>query len=125
MLSASFASLAVVLASLSGANAWFRVACTGPLVQERVDPIISPGVAPSNHVHTGQFSRRSAKMLLLITLSQSTELTDSHLMPPLILLGSRLAPAAWVRFPLCDVYGLFSDNLMYAVKEDLSNYCKR
>jgi hypothetical protein len=52
MLSASFASLAVVLASLSGANAWFRVACTGPLVQERIDPIISPGVNPSNHVHT-------------------------------------------------------------------------
>ncbi|KAF8908199.1 hypothetical protein CPB84DRAFT_1843653 [Gymnopilus junonius] len=33
-------------------NAWFRVSCTTPLVQERLDPIISPGVSPSNHVHT-------------------------------------------------------------------------
>ncbi|KAF5310186.1 hypothetical protein D9619_010599 [Psilocybe cf. subviscida] len=32
--------------------AWFKVACTSPLVQERLDPIISPGVSPSNHVHT-------------------------------------------------------------------------
>ncbi|KAF8154801.1 hypothetical protein B0H34DRAFT_661187 [Crassisporium funariophilum] len=32
--------------------AWFRVACTSPLVQQRIDPIISPGVSPSNHVHT-------------------------------------------------------------------------
>ncbi|KAF8811252.1 hypothetical protein BYT27DRAFT_7184648 [Phlegmacium glaucopus] len=33
-------------------DAWFRVACTEPLVQERLDPIISPGISPSNHVHT-------------------------------------------------------------------------
>ncbi|CAA7262493.1 unnamed protein product [Cyclocybe aegerita] len=34
------------------AHAWFRVACTSPLVQERIDPIVSPGTSPSNHVHT-------------------------------------------------------------------------
>ncbi|KAF8158279.1 hypothetical protein B0H34DRAFT_846084 [Crassisporium funariophilum] len=46
-------SLLFQLAIYGGtANAWFRVACTGPLVQERVDPIISPGSYPSNHVHT-------------------------------------------------------------------------
>ncbi|KAF8884527.1 hypothetical protein BD779DRAFT_779221 [Infundibulicybe gibba] len=39
--------------TLSGtANAWFRVGCGDPLVQVRVDPIISPNIIPSNHVHT-------------------------------------------------------------------------
>ncbi|KAJ7680105.1 hypothetical protein B0H17DRAFT_1206094 [Mycena rosella] len=42
----------LLLGSAGVANAWFRVACTDPLVQERLDPIISPGVNPSNHVHT-------------------------------------------------------------------------
>jgi len=46
-----FLTLAIVFAS-SGVNAWFRVACTTPLVTERIDPIISPGINPSNHVHT-------------------------------------------------------------------------
>jgi len=45
-------SLAVALAASSPAYAWWRVACTTPLVSERVDPVISPGVVPSNHVHT-------------------------------------------------------------------------
>ncbi|KAK7045818.1 hypothetical protein VNI00_007227 [Paramarasmius palmivorus] len=36
----------------SFANAWFRLPCTNPLVQERVDPIISPTRTPSQHVHT-------------------------------------------------------------------------
>ncbi|GLB38516.1 putative protein with domain of unknown function (DUF1996) [Lyophyllum shimeji] len=48
----ALASLLVALVSSGSATAWFRVACTGPLVQERVDPIISPISNPSNHVHT-------------------------------------------------------------------------
>ncbi|KAF8652283.1 hypothetical protein AX16_004472 [Volvariella volvacea WC 439] len=52
MVKASFAPLLVALFSAQAALAWFRVACTRPLVQERVDPIISPGRTPSQHVHT-------------------------------------------------------------------------
>ncbi|KAG9080092.1 hypothetical protein FS749_008127 [Ceratobasidium sp. UAMH 11750] len=40
------------LAMASGTNAWFRLACTAPLVQERVDPVVQPGTTPSQHVHT-------------------------------------------------------------------------
>ncbi|KAL0961314.1 hypothetical protein HGRIS_006272 [Hohenbuehelia grisea] len=46
----SFIATATILSQ--PAAAWFRVACTDPLVQERVDPIISPNSNPSNHVHT-------------------------------------------------------------------------
>jgi len=52
MVSRSFTSLLIALASAGLANAWFRVACTTPLVTERIDPIVSPGVIGSNHVHT-------------------------------------------------------------------------
>ncbi|KAJ7896638.1 hypothetical protein B0H14DRAFT_2558007 [Mycena olivaceomarginata] len=45
-------SALITLASVGVANAWFRVSCTDPLVQERLDPIISPGGNPSQHVHT-------------------------------------------------------------------------
>ncbi|KAJ7678764.1 hypothetical protein B0H17DRAFT_944121 [Mycena rosella] len=48
----SFVALVSLLGSVGVVNAWFRVACTDPLVQERLDPVISPGVNPSNHVHT-------------------------------------------------------------------------
>ncbi|KAF7351502.1 WSC domain protein [Mycena sanguinolenta] len=51
MFRSSFAAL-VALGCVNVVNAWFRVACTDPLVQERLDPIISPGVVPSQHVHT-------------------------------------------------------------------------
>ncbi|KAF8169957.1 hypothetical protein K438DRAFT_1982857 [Mycena galopus ATCC 62051] len=51
MVRSPFAIL-VALGGVGVANAWFRVACTDPLVQERLDPIISPGVVPSQHVHT-------------------------------------------------------------------------
>ncbi|KAF8582543.1 hypothetical protein K439DRAFT_1350873 [Ramaria rubella] len=44
--------LFAILATSGVVNAWFRVACTTPLVSERIDPIISPGQNPSNHVHT-------------------------------------------------------------------------
>ncbi|KZP14800.1 hypothetical protein FIBSPDRAFT_867937 [Athelia psychrophila] len=53
MVSSKFTSLLVALFSAGIANAWFRVACTTPLVTERLDPIVSPGVIGSNHVHTG------------------------------------------------------------------------
>ncbi|KIY62290.1 hypothetical protein CYLTODRAFT_494741 [Cylindrobasidium torrendii FP15055 ss-10] len=33
------------------ANAWFRLPCTLPLVHERVDPIVNPGIT-SQHTHT-------------------------------------------------------------------------
>jgi hypothetical protein len=36
---------------LKAASAFFKVPCSTPLVIERADPLISPGVA-SNHVHT-------------------------------------------------------------------------
>ncbi|KIO24199.1 hypothetical protein M407DRAFT_26395, partial [Tulasnella calospora MUT 4182] len=38
----SFAAILASLASVQVANAWFRLACATPLVQERVDPIIAP-----------------------------------------------------------------------------------
>ncbi|KAH7929788.1 hypothetical protein BV22DRAFT_1001996 [Leucogyrophana mollusca] len=52
MLSTAFSYLFVTLIMSGTAHAWFRVACTNPLVQERVDPIVQPGVVPSQHVHT-------------------------------------------------------------------------
>ncbi|KAJ7892209.1 hypothetical protein B0H13DRAFT_2038662 [Mycena leptocephala] len=42
----------VTLTLLKSVHAWFRVACTTPLVQERLDPVINPTTFPSNHVHT-------------------------------------------------------------------------
>lgn len=67
----SVATVLAALAASSPAYAWWRVACTTPLVSgqflcvahhlslradalvhtERVDPIINPGVIPSQHVH--------------------------------------------------------------------------
>ncbi|KAB5594541.1 WSC domain containing protein [Ceratobasidium theobromae] len=45
-------AFASALAFVGGAHAWFRLPCTDPLVQTRIDPIIQPGTAPSYHVHT-------------------------------------------------------------------------
>ena len=64
------ATFTAALALAAGANAFFRLPCTDPLVQgalifsslsvahtdyivlsERVDPVVSPGITPSNHVH--------------------------------------------------------------------------
>lgn len=63
-----FASLLVALVSSGAANAWFRVACTTPLVEERLDPIISPGVIGSNHAHTGAFYFASKDMIFLLNV---------------------------------------------------------
>ncbi|KAG9120365.1 hypothetical protein FRC07_004171 [Ceratobasidium sp. 392] len=52
MMQSALASLFVALLASGSANAWFRVACTDPLVQERVDPIMSPNRTPSQHVQT-------------------------------------------------------------------------
>ncbi|KAF7333849.1 WSC domain protein [Mycena venus] len=52
MLRSSFFALVSLLGIVGVANAWFRVPCTDSLVQERLDPIISPGGNPSQHVHT-------------------------------------------------------------------------
>ncbi|KAG8881684.1 hypothetical protein FRB97_009233 [Tulasnella sp. 331] len=46
----SFKALLLALTTAGAANAWFRVACTLPIVQERIDPILSPG-AISQHLH--------------------------------------------------------------------------
>lgn len=45
-------SLLVATVAFGVARAWFRVPCTLPLVQERIDPIVQPGVSPSQHLHT-------------------------------------------------------------------------
>lgn len=67
----SVATVLAALAASSPAYAWWRVACTSPLVSgqippvichlnlcadrrpptERVDPVINPGSIPSQHVH--------------------------------------------------------------------------
>ncbi|PPQ96696.1 hypothetical protein CVT26_010248 [Gymnopilus dilepis] len=67
-------TIALIAAALScqPANAWFRVACTTPLVQERLDPIISPGVSPSNHVHTIHGGNMFASNSTYDTLRTST-----------------------------------------------------
>ncbi|KAH8101503.1 hypothetical protein BXZ70DRAFT_891712 [Cristinia sonorae] len=45
-------SLLLLTYLFGAANAWFRLQCTLPLVSERVDPIVNPGVVGTNHVHT-------------------------------------------------------------------------
>jgi hypothetical protein len=70
MLTRPFATLLAAATFATTAHAWFRLACTTPLVSERVDPIINPGqsafvaacllmlngcaagVIPSQHAHT-------------------------------------------------------------------------
>ncbi|KAG9005542.1 hypothetical protein FRB94_001469 [Tulasnella sp. JGI-2019a] len=47
----TFKALLVAITTAGIANAWFRVACTLPIVQERIDPILSPG-GISQHLHT-------------------------------------------------------------------------
>ncbi|KIY72101.1 hypothetical protein CYLTODRAFT_389321 [Cylindrobasidium torrendii FP15055 ss-10] len=42
----------ISILSAGSAQAWFRLPCTSPLVQERLDPIVSPGQTPSQHTHT-------------------------------------------------------------------------
>ncbi|KAF5382534.1 hypothetical protein D9615_002802 [Tricholomella constricta] len=68
----ALASLLVALISSHSAHAWFRVACTGPLVQERVDPIISPNSNPSNHVHTIHGASNFARDATFDTLRASS-----------------------------------------------------
>ncbi|PPQ69884.1 hypothetical protein CVT25_005589 [Psilocybe cyanescens] len=89
------ALIAVAFDSLP-VNAWFRVPCTTPLVQgtdltsyyasyvkaylfntihdslERIDPIISPGMIPSNHVHTVHGANGFASNSTYDTLRLST-----------------------------------------------------
>ncbi|KIM43436.1 hypothetical protein M413DRAFT_381186 [Hebeloma cylindrosporum] len=65
--------LALIPVILSqSAHAWFRVACTLPLVQERVDPIVAPGANPSNHVHTVHGANHFAPNSTYDTLRTST-----------------------------------------------------
>ncbi|KAL4074616.1 hypothetical protein V8B97DRAFT_2093653, partial [Scleroderma yunnanense] len=52
MFSKPYISLLITTTVFGAARAWFRVPCTLPLVQERIDPIVQPGVSPSQHLHT-------------------------------------------------------------------------
>ncbi|KAJ7281367.1 hypothetical protein C8J57DRAFT_1173226 [Mycena rebaudengoi] len=62
----------VTLALLQSVHAWFRVGCTGPLVQERLDPIVNPGQNPSNHVHTIHGAKNFAPNSTFATLRASS-----------------------------------------------------
>ncbi|KAG6832002.1 hypothetical protein H0H92_006037 [Tricholoma furcatifolium] len=76
----TFVSSLVALISTLPAYAWFRVACTSPLVQERVDPIVSPDSNPSNHVHTVHGSSTPTTLSALPVVprakSRSQDLSD-------------------------------------------------
>ncbi|ESK93455.1 wsc domain protein [Moniliophthora roreri MCA 2997] len=52
MLSTSFIRLLALLVFTSFTDASFRVPCTKPLVEERLDPVNAFGKNPSRHVHT-------------------------------------------------------------------------
>ncbi|KAF9552842.1 hypothetical protein CPC08DRAFT_767996 [Agrocybe pediades] len=66
-------ALATLIAlHVQSANAWFRVACTSPLVQVRVDPIVSPGAIPSDHVHTVHGANHFSANSTYDSLRQST-----------------------------------------------------
>jgi len=52
MITLPLTSFLVALVTTGVANAYFRISCPVPLVTERIDPIVSPGVIGSNHVHT-------------------------------------------------------------------------
>ncbi|TFK68050.1 hypothetical protein BDN72DRAFT_888685 [Pluteus cervinus] len=61
----------VFLAFQNVVYAWFRVPCTSPLVHDRIDPIVSPGVIPSNHIHTVHGASNFAANSTYETLRQS------------------------------------------------------
>ncbi|KAK0472168.1 hypothetical protein IW261DRAFT_1596974 [Armillaria novae-zelandiae] len=64
-------SLLSLLLVAVGANAWFRLPCTLPLVQERLDPIQQPGSNPSQHVHTVHGGSNFAPSSTYQTMRQS------------------------------------------------------
>ncbi|KZP04108.1 hypothetical protein FIBSPDRAFT_915182 [Athelia psychrophila] len=69
------ASLIFILNSSTFASAWFRVACTTPLVSKRLDPITSPGVIGSTFVNTG-FAPNSSYNDLVAGSCTSCEVTE-------------------------------------------------
>ncbi|CAE6472003.1 unnamed protein product [Rhizoctonia solani] len=60
------------LALLGGARAFFRLPCTDPIIHARIDPIISPGQKPSNHVHTVHGAKNFASNSTYSTLRASS-----------------------------------------------------
>ncbi|CAE6514856.1 unnamed protein product [Rhizoctonia solani] len=70
MRSLSFVISAFAL--LGSANAFFRLPCTDPIIHERIDPIISPGQKPSNHVHTVHGAKNFASNSTYSTLRASS-----------------------------------------------------
>ncbi|KAF8753690.1 hypothetical protein RHS01_06668 [Rhizoctonia solani] len=77
-------TLSFALALLGSANAFFRLPCsTEPIIQARIDPIISPGRKPSNHVHTVHGAKNFALNSTYSTLRASSctncKVTQPHL----------------------------------------------
>ncbi|CAE6367619.1 unnamed protein product [Rhizoctonia solani] len=61
------------VALLGGANAFFRLPCSGePIISARIDPIISPGQKPANHVHTVHGAKNFASNSTYASLRAST-----------------------------------------------------
>lgn len=60
MVSRIFSALLVNVLASPLAFAWFHVPCGAPLIDERLDPIVSPGALGSNHAHTVHGSNGSA-----------------------------------------------------------------
>ncbi|KAG8924241.1 hypothetical protein FRC01_011740 [Tulasnella sp. 417] len=71
LLKPSFVAILASLASVQVANAWFRLACSTPLVQERIDPIISPGQT-SQHLHSIHGGSNFSKDMTYNTARQSS-----------------------------------------------------
>ncbi|KAG9021141.1 hypothetical protein FS837_007537, partial [Tulasnella sp. UAMH 9824] len=71
ILKPSFVAILVSLASVHTANAWFRLACSTPLVQERIDPIIAPGQI-SQHLHSIHGGSNFSKDMTYNTARQSS-----------------------------------------------------
>ncbi|KAG8872095.1 hypothetical protein FRB97_008023 [Tulasnella sp. 331] len=79
MFTSSLSSLVVAATTFGAANAFFKVACTLPIVQEFVDPILSPGVA-SQHLHSvhggNNFSMNQTYTTLRESSCTSCEVTN-------------------------------------------------
>ncbi|KAG8938505.1 hypothetical protein FRC04_008443 [Tulasnella sp. 424] len=67
----SFVAILASLASVEVVNAWFRLPCAQPMVQERVDPIIAPGQI-SQHLHSIHGGSNFGMNVTYNSLRQST-----------------------------------------------------
>ncbi|KAG8927410.1 hypothetical protein FRC03_009749 [Tulasnella sp. 419] len=67
----ALSTLVPFIAAIGSANAWFRLPCTDPVVQERIDPIVQPGVI-SQHVHTVHGAKNFGRSATYDTLRASS-----------------------------------------------------